>query len=130
MLSFFLLFFWRTGFTLFSWKSLSAELCNGNEKKHYLFLTICHKIHGKREVFHMYVNWKSVLRVVPSTSEPKVCSLMPALESREFISLKVIRGCNEQAFLEPWKAVSWYLNLFTASLSVMQSIALLGRMPA
>lgn len=30
----------------------------------------------------MYVNWESVLRVVPSTSEPKVCSFVPALESR------------------------------------------------
>lgn len=86
---FFLLFFWRTGFTHFSWNSLSEDLCNGNEKKHYLFLTICHKIHGKREVFHMYVNWESVLRVVPSTSEPEVCSLMSALKSRGFISLIV-----------------------------------------
>lgn len=79
---FFLLFFWRTGLTHFSLNSLSAELCNGKEKKHYLFLTICHKIRGKREGFHMYVNWESVLRVVPSTSEPKVCSLMSALKSR------------------------------------------------
>lgn len=36
--------------------SLSAELYNGNEKRHYLFLTTCHKIDGKREAFHMYVN--------------------------------------------------------------------------
>lgn len=69
--------------------SLSAELCNGNEKRHYLFLTTCHKIHGKRETFHMYVNWGSVLRVVPSTSEPKHCSLMSALKSRGFICLIV-----------------------------------------
>lgn len=45
---FFLLFFWRTGFTHFIWNSLSAQLCNGNEKKRYLVLTICYKIHGER----------------------------------------------------------------------------------
>lgn len=36
--------------------SFSAELCNGNEKRRYLFLTTRHKTHGKREVFYMYVN--------------------------------------------------------------------------
>lgn len=36
--------------------SFSAELCNGNEERRYLFLTTRHKIHGKREVFYMYVN--------------------------------------------------------------------------